>query len=516
MRMSAEAEIASGRLRGKLREGVVSFKGIPYGASTAGANRFLPPRPPVPWAEVRDATSYIAQSPQSRSGHSRRPELEHFASPPDTTPESEDCLRLNVWTPGIGAAKRPVMVWLHGGGFSFGSSNNARLEGTNLCKRGDVVLVTVNQRLNIFGHLDLSEAIGGEYAQSGNAGTLDMVAALEWVRDNIAVFGGNPDNVTIFGESGGGGKVSTLMAMPRAQGLFQRAIVQSGAAIRLRDRERALRLTEAVLRKLEIARGDIAALQSVPMNRLLAAIEPATKAIGPSRWPLLDRYPFGPVVDGDLLPRQPFDPDAPEVSADIPLIVGDTKDEATLYLSQDDRVWNDTLTEDQLRAALEPIAGARTEQVIETYRRLNPGATPARRLAATLTDCNFRIRSLLMAERRARQGWAPVWMYSFAWETPAFGGRLRSPHAIDVPFTFDTVHLLAPGNTTPGAAMLAAVMSGTWAAFAHTGRPDHPSLPYWPAYDNERRATMILDEACRVDDDPGGETRVLWQEIVTA
>jgi para-nitrobenzyl esterase len=216
------------------------------------------------------------------------------------------------------------------------------------------------------------------------------------------------------------------------------------------------------------------------------------------------------------LPRQPFDPDAPEVSAEIPLIVGDTKDEATLYLSQDDRVWNDTLTEDQLRAALEPIAVARTEQVIETYRRLNPGVAPARRLAATLTDCNFRIRSLLMAERRARQGRALVWMYSFAWETPAFGGRLRSPHAIDVPFTFDTVHLLAPDHTTPGAAELAVTMSGTWAAFARTGRPDRPSLPYWPAYDNERRATMILDEVCRVGDDPGEETRALWQEIVTA
>lgn len=225
--MSARIEIASGRLRGEACEGIFSFKGVPYGASTAGANRFLPPRPPAPWAGIRDATRYLAQSPQSRLGLSRRPELEHFATPPDTTPESEDCLTLNVWTPGVSAAKRPVMVWLHGGAFSFGSSNSARLQGTNLCKCGDVVLVTVNHRLNIFGHLDLSETIGGEHTQSGNAGTLDMIAALEWVRDNIGVFGGDPGNVTIFGESGGGAKVSTLMAMPRAQGLFHRAVVQS-------------------------------------------------------------------------------------------------------------------------------------------------------------------------------------------------------------------------------------------------------------------------------------------------
>jgi len=408
------------------------------------------------------------------------------------------------------------MVWLHGGAFSFGSSNSARLEGKSLCRHGEVVLVTVNQRLNIFGFLDLSETAGAEYALSGNAGTLDMLAALEWVADNIAVFGGDPGNVTIFGESGGGAKVSTLMAMPRARGLFHRAIVQSGAAIRLRERERALRLTEAVLRELGVGGGDIAALQAVPQGRLLAAIGPATTAIGASRWPLLDRYPFGPVVDGELLPRQPFDPDAPEISAEIPLIVGDTKDEASLFLSDDDAVWNDTLTEEQLRERLTPIAGGETDRVIATYRRLHPGTSPSRRLAATLTDCNFRIRSLLMAERRVRQRRAPVWMYSFGWETPAFGGRLGSPHALDVPFTFDTVHLFSPDHTTAGAAALAAAMSGAWATFARTARPDHGSLPYWPAYDGERRATMMLGETSRVEDDPGGETRTLWREIVGA
>ena len=515
--MDIEVETVAGRLRGAASQGVASFKGVPYGASTAGGNRFMPPRPPEPWAGVRDALAFAGQSPQSRTGFARRPELEHFASPPDTTPETEDCLTLNLWTLGASeGAKRPVMVWFHGGAFSFGSANSARLDGTNLARRGEVVVVTINQRLNIFGFLDLSEVGGLEFAQSGNAGTLDMIAALEWVRDNIARFGGNPGNVTIFGESGGGGKVSTLMAMPAARGLFHRAIVQSGAAIRLRSRERALRLTDLTLRELGLDGARVGELQRLPVARLQAAIAPAERALGASPFPLFDRYPFGPVVDGGLIPRHPFDPDAPDLSADIPLLVGDTKDEASLFVSQDDRVWNGTLTEDELRAQVAAVAGPHTGRVVETYRRLHPEATPADRLIATLTDSNFRIRSLTMAERRARRRGAPTWMYSFAWETPAFGGRLKSPHAMDVPFTFDTLQSLAASDAGPDAPALAAAMSGLWAAFARAGVPDHPALPHWPAYALDRRATLILDADCRVVDDPGAAARALWQEIAGA
>ncbi len=513
--MNPIAETTSGKIRGVMIGGVAAFRGVPYGAPTDGANRFLPPRPPSSWAGVRDALEYVGQAPQSRVGFPQREELADFAGVADSSPESEDCLRLNVWTPSLdGGAKRPVMVWLHGGAFSFGSANSLRLQGMRLCGRGDVVLVTVNQRLNIFGHLDLSDTGGAEYAASGNAGVLDMIAALQWVRDNIAAFGGDAGNVTIFGESGGGGKVSTLLAVQSARGLFHRAIVQSGAAVRLRTRERALQLTDAVLRQLRLSRASFSEVHAVPMPQLLAAIEPAIKAIGPSRWPLLDRYPFGPVVDGTLLPRQPFDPDAPSVSADVPLIIGDCTHEASLFLAREDAVWHGTLTEAEMRTRVAVVAGAAADRVMALYQRLMPGATPAQRLIAALTDGQFRVRSSMMAERKAAQAAAPVWMYSFAWQTPLFDGRLGAPHAIDVPFTFDTLEFTNATDRSRAAQGLAATMSGTWANFARTGVPACASLPVWPVYSTTDRATMVLDADCRVARDLGREARELWREVV--
>jgi para-nitrobenzyl esterase len=512
--MNPIVETTAGKIRGAMVDGIAAFRGVPYGASTAGAARFMPPQPPAAWAGVRDALDYAGQAPQARLGPAPRTEMVDFSGPADASPETEDCLTLNVWTPGAdNAARRPVMVWLHGGAFSYGSSNSLRLQGMRLCQRGDVVVVTVNQRLNIFGHLDLSQVGGAEYAQSGNAGTLDMIAALHWVRDNIAAFGGDPGCVTIFGESGGGGKVSTLLAMPSARGLFHRAIVQSGAAVRLRTRDRAAKLTEAVLAELGLTRASMAELHAVPMQRLLAAIGPAQQAIGASPWPLLDRYPFGPVVDGDLLPRQPFHPDATPVSADIPLIIGDCAHEASLFLAHDDKVWHRTLTEAELRSRVATVAGGAADGVVALYRRLMPDASPAERLIATLTDCNFRVRSLLMAERRARQGGAPVWMYAFAWRTPLFDGRLGTPHAIDVPFTFDTLEFTNATDRSAGAHALAARMSGTWAAFARNGVPDHASLPAWPAYTVGERRTMVLDVDCHVTHDPGAEARQMWAAL---
>ncbi|MGD0434562.1 MAG: carboxylesterase family protein, partial [Acetobacteraceae bacterium] len=367
-------ETSSGKLRGTIVEGVAAFKAIPYAAPPTGTLRFLPPREPEPWPGIRDATAYAGRAPQAGLRAGTRPELETFSGTPDTSPDSEDCLTLHVWSPSItDGAKRPVMVWLHGGAFSYGSANSDRLRGSRLAKRGDVVVVTVNHRLNIFGHLDLSDAGGTDYAQSGNAGVLDLVAALEWVRTNIVRFGGDPGNVTIFGESGGGGKVSTLLAMPVAVGLFHRAIIQSGAAVRLRTKDRSLKLTDLVLKELGITSSAIELLRTVPVSRLLAAIKPAERALGPSPHRLFDRYPFGPVVDGDVLPRHPFDPDSPKIMRDIPLIIGDMKDETASFLAPDDLVWHRTLTEAQLVDRVYAIAGADTDRVIETYRRLYPG-----------------------------------------------------------------------------------------------------------------------------------------------
>ncbi len=507
-------ETMAGRVRGTTVDGVVAFKSIPYGAPTSGANRFMPPRKPTPWAGVRDALEYQGHAPQQGLRPASRPELSDFSGAPDTSPETEDCLTLNVWTPGLDqTAKRPVMVWFHGGAFSYGTANVARLQGSRLARRGDVVVVNVNQRLNIFGFLDLSTIGGADFSASGNAGTLDMLAALEWVRDNIARFGGDPGNVTIFGESGGGGKVCTLLSMPSARGLFHRAIVQSGAAVRLREPDRAARLTVAVLKTLGLTSSDLVKLQSLPMEQLLAAVEPALRAIGPAPLPLFDRYPFGPVVDGTIVPRHPFDEGAPAVSADIPLLIGDMKDEMASFLARDDKVWFRTLTEQEMHDRVAVVAGKHTDNVIETYRHLYPSANAAERLIATLTDSNFRIRSLIVAGHKAKQAGAPVYMYSFEWETPVQEGRLKAPHALDVPFTFDTIDLTNATDRSEAAHRLAATMSGTWAAFAQTGVPEHTSIPRWPAYDLASRATLMLDAECRVENDPRSETRQLWQTI---
>jgi para-nitrobenzyl esterase len=505
-------DTTSGKLRGAVRDGIAEFKGVPYGAPTGGRNRFMPPQKPEPWSGVRDALDWAGHAPQAAPGP-RRPEHATLSGAPDTVPESEDCLTLNLWSPGLDGAKRPVMVWYHGGAFSYGSANGARLIGTNLARRGDVVVVTVNQRLNIFGHLHLGELGGPEFARSANAGTLDMVAALEWVRDNVARFGGDPANVTIFGESGGGGKVSTLLATPAAKGLFQRAIVQSGSAIRLNERARAAKLADAVLRELDLKPTELDKLQMLPMARLLAAIEPAQKAIGAPPQPLFDRYNFGPLVDGAVVPAHPFDPIAPAVSDHVPLIVGGMKDEMAIFLAPDDKVWNRTLTDAELETRVQRVAGADTPRVLETYRRLHPKYNPAELLIAVLTDSNFRIRSLLMAERKADRGGAPVYMYSFDWQTPVFDGRLKAFHALDVPFTFDNLDHVNSTDRSAAARQLAATMSATWAAFARTGKPDHPAIPAWPAYDKSARATLILDAPCRIERDPAAETRVLWHAV---
>ena len=508
-------DTASGKIRGAAADSINAFKGIPYGASTGEANRFMPPQKPAPWSGVREAIDWAGHAPQAFAGR-RRPEVAALSGTPDKVPVGEDCLTLNLWTPGHDVGKRPVMVWYHGGGFSYGSANTPRTDGTNLARRGDVVVVTVNHRLNIFGFLDLTELGGEEFAHSANAGVLDLVAALEWVRENVANFGGDPGNVTIFGQSGGGGKVSALLAMPAAKGLFQRAIVMSGAGIRMAEHERATKLANAVLGEVGLTANELDKLQALPVERLLAAIEPAQKKLALPAFKLLDRYGFGPVVEGHDLPRHPFDPAATDLSDDVPVMVGGTKDENAIFLAPDDVVWNRTLGEDELNTRVAKVAAGDTNAVLALYRRMHPGMNPAELLIEITTDSNFWVRSVLLAERKAAKGKAPVYMYSFNWQTPVFDGKLMAQHALDVPFVFDTLDRTGITGHSPAAPAIAAAESATWAAFARAGTPDNKAIPHWPAYTAADRATMMIDTEWRVQNDPQHEARLLWTKIALA
>ena len=502
-------ETASGKIRGVSTKGVHTFKGVPYGASTAGSNRFMPPRKPEPWTGVRDAFALAGRSPQFKP-NAQRPELATVWGPIDELPVGEDCLKLHIWTPGLDNARRPVMVWLHGGAFSYGSSNIPRFDGTNLAGRQDVVVVAVNHRLNIFGHLHLAEIGDERFAHSGNAGVLDLIAALEWVRDNIGRFGGDAGSVTVFGQSGGGGKISTLMAMPAAKGLFHRAIIQSGATVRVAESARATHLAKAVLKELDLTPGQLDRLQQVPIEQLLAAAGPAIQTLAPVAYPLLDRYPFGPVVDGRDLPRQPFDPDAPAQSADIPLMIGDTKDEMAIMIAADDAIWNRTLSAEEMHTRVKAVAGDSAERLIERYRRLYPGYGPADLILALLTDSNFRVRTVMLADQKAAGGSAPVYFYGVDWETPVFDGRLKAPHSIDTPLVFDTTECTGATMAGPGAQALATRMSTTWATFARTG---NPGIPEWQAYQPSDRNLFIFDAACRPDRIGEADPRHEWVRI---
>jgi para-nitrobenzyl esterase len=482
---------SNGPVRGYRDGGLNIFKGLRYAAPPVGALRFAPPQAPSPWREPADAVVLGAPAIQVGVAPGEITGGRSAGDPPASGQPGtdEDCLFINVWTQGL-TGKRPVMVWLHGGGYANGSGGADMYDGEALARRGDVVMVTVNHRLNVFGYLHLGDQ--GGHAASGEAGMLDIVLVLEWVRDNIAAFGGDPGNVTIFGESGGGMKVSLLMAMPAAAGLFHRAIIQSGPGLRATSREAAAKATQALFENLGLKAGDVGKLQSFSAAEIQdAAAKVQTGA---------PMGGFGPCVDGTALPRDPFHPDAPAVSAGVPVLIGTNKDEATLFLFADPRFGD--YTEEDLAKRAKQSAGARAEAVTAAVREAFPDYSPSHLTAAVQTAVGMWGGSITLAERKAAQGGAPVYMYLLEWETTAARGKLKSPHALEIPLVFDNVGKAKSfmGRSDPQA--LAEQMSEAWLAFARTGNPATAALPDWPAYDAARRATMVFNFESRLVEDP--------------
>ena len=498
----------SGPVIGRISDnGAICFKGIRYGAAPTGPLRFLPPQKPAPWKDSFNATKFgppAMQMPSGTAGEEPKTELAKslqvvYPTLAEWKENSEDCLFLNVWTPSINASRKwPVMVWLHGGGFAYGSGAWPAYDGGNLARK-DVIVITLNHRLNAFGYLELGDVFGADYAQSGNVGMLDIVLALQWVRDNIAAFGGDPSNVTIFGESGGGAKVSTLMAMPAAKGLFHKAIVESGPGLKGVPKDAATKDAKDLLAQLKIT--DIKALQSVPADQIVKA----AFAVAAQRGPGSEIRFLAPVVDGAVLPADPFDPAAPAQSADVPLIIGTNKDEMTLFMAG--QPWFGKLTDEQLAAQTAMMGGPNAPTVLAALKKAHPDYSPTYLMTEFVTTTFMWGGSVTLATRKAAQS-APVYMYQLVWETPIGNGVFKSPHTLEIPLVFDTVEvsrpLLGPG---PAPQQLADQMSAAWVAFAKTGNPNNPAIPNWPAYDAANRATMMFDVSSKVVNDPYADVR---------
>ena len=486
-------ETSNGPVRGLDEDGIHVFKGIRYAAPPVGDLRFKPPVPPEPWSEPVDAYEYGNRAMQGTGPGEPAPGVQKT---------DEDCLFINVWTPGLDGNKRPVMVWLHGGGFSAGSGGDSFCNGKNLSRKGDVVVVTVNHRLNVFGYLQLGEEWGPAYASSGQAGMLDIVMSLRWVKDNINRFGGDPGNVTIFGESGGGRKVAMLMAMEPAIGLFHKAIIQSGSGLDAPSKAEAVALGREFLKNLGIAEGDTEALMNADAGKIFGA-QPSMPPSPPSPAGQLT-VPIGgfvPCVDGIALKRKPFIPDAPSISTDVPLMIGSNKDEMAIFHGNDPKFGK--YTDEEFIEHVRKVLPAKADEFIPALRSAFPDYSPTDLIVATDSLKGYFIATAFQAERKAALNGAPVYVYLMAWETLAENGRLRAHHALDVPLVFDNVEatrsMVGPG---PEPQRMADLMSSVWVAFARTGNPNMKGLPEWPAYTAENRSTMVFDTESHLVEKP--------------
>lgn len=473
------AKTSYGEVSGYLEDDILAFKGVRYGADTS-TTRFAAPAKPKAWDGVKSATKFGDTCPQTPTGN---PGGLFTSWQPKPEPNmSEDCLFLNVWTPAVSdKAKRPVMVWLHGGGFTTGSGSSTAYDGTRLARRGDVVVITINHRLNAFGYLNLNH-YGDAFKDSAVAGLLDIVQSLEWVRDNAAAFGGDPKNVTIFGESGGGAKVSTLLATESARGLFQRAIVQSGAVLRLPEPDAARAEADKVVEKLGLNKDTIEEIKKLPEADIRAALMGTRAASAPS-------------VDGRTLTRQPFTPDAPDSGRDVPMLIGTNRTENSLFAGPMNEALFDLDWEGLAKALATDFPGQDVDAIIDGYKRIQPKSSPSDIYFEATTDANYLAGHRLQAERKVAKGGAPTYSYLFNWNTPVQDGKWRCPHALEIGFVFDNV---ANSESMSGIGeeqqRVADVMAETWLAFAKNGDPNNAKVPEWPAYDTDERAVMVLDE----------------------
>ena len=491
-------ETDKGKIRGYVSSGIQIFKGVPYGEPTGGKNRFMPPLPREPWSGVRDALSYGAICPQKQPGAGGR---SAFLLNPVEGYQDEDCLNLNIWTPGADSEKRPVMVWIHGGNYSTGSSFAiAAQDGEALANRGDVVVVSVNHRLNVLGHLDL-QALGAPdaYASSVNVGILDLISSLEWVRDNIAQFGGNPENVTVFGQSGGGLKITHLSGAPGAKGLFHKAIVQSGSQVDVFDQSMTKGLAELLLEELGQERLDIEYLQNLPVAELQKAAQNASAKWSSTAAPgdIWQLVGWAPRIESGSLPWHPYSEQGGDVSRDITLMAGSTLHEFNMAIFAP--IMED-MSESELISNLSGMY-SEPEAILAEAKRVYPGQKPVA-LSSIISAASFNRRNVVQqCQSKAALGGAPAYLYQYAWETPVLDGTPRAYHCAELPMVFASASKEA--QATGGAAdalYIESQVCDAWLAFARSGSPDHSGLPTWPAVNEANAPTLIFDTVPNVAD----------------